>query len=180
MLNLLPHEDKFFLKREFQTRVLVVILAFLLVTLLAGFLYLIPSFLLSKSKTVNALMKRKEMEKAIASETQDTIHTEVKKVREEIALLEPSPNSVSFSHFVQQVIADRAVGIAILSFSMQKSGDGTGVLSVNGKAASRSALLSFIDRLKKEDGVTRVDSPVSNFAKNSDIDFSISIYRPSF
>jgi hypothetical protein len=66
-----------------------------------------------------------------------------------------------------------SIKITKLSFSLIKQGQGEFVVS--GVSKNRDGLVSFIEDLKTKVGFTSVESPVSDFAKDSDISFTLTI-----
>lgn len=74
-----------------------------------------------------------------------------------------------------KIIANKNGNIRLnqLSFVLIKAGQGQFV--VNGIAKDRDGLVTFISDLKTKAGFASVDSPISDFAKSSDIPFTITI-----
>jgi hypothetical protein len=54
-----------------------------------------------------------------------------------------------------------------------------GPVSISGRAVDRQALADFRDRLLAEDAIEVVDFPISNLAKDRDIDFSMTLTMSS-
>lgn len=81
------------------------------------------------------------------------------------------PPSVNF----QKIISQKNSGIKINRLSFIANKENPDQFLVNGVAKNRDALVIFIQDLKKVEGFTSVESPVSDFAKNLDIVFTVNI-----
>ncbi len=75
---------------------------------------------------------------------------------------------------LSRLIADKPSGITISGISYQRKDVTTVAVNLQGKGVSREAIQQFEQNLKQEKSFAGVDVPVSDFAKASDIDFSLS------
>ena len=66
-------------------------------------------------------------------------------------------------------------GIHIKKFAYSYAKDSKSVLTLSGTADSRPGLLLFSNNLQTHPEFKKVDLPISNLAKNSNIDFNINI-----
>lgn len=84
-------------------------------------------------------------------------------------------NNLIPSLYFNKIIENKNSNIVInrLSFNVIKQGQGQ--FLVSGISKNREGLVSFIDDLKNKALFTSVDSPVSDFAKDSDITFTLNI-----
>lgn len=85
--------------------------------------------------------------------------------------LDPLVPSVNF----EKIINQKNTGIKInrLSFSLIQKKQGQFIVS--GIASNRDALVTFIEDLKTTPSFISVESPVSDFARNSNITFTVNI-----
>ena len=67
-----------------------------------------------------------------------------------------------------------AVYLSDFNYTLSPSGD-TASVKISGISSNREAILSFADNLRKTHGVTAVDVPITNFIKESNMPFSITI-----
>ena len=86
-----------------------------------------------------------------------------------------SKNSITPSTYFNRIIQNKnsSIQISRLSFNVIKKGQWQ--FFVNGVSKNREGLVVFIEDLKSKAGFTSVESPISDFAKNSDIPFTLNI-----
>lgn len=76
---------------------------------------------------------------------------------------------------LKKILESRTNNIKINDFSYLSSGADLATVSIRGISTNREALVSFTKRLEKLEIFKKVDSPVSNFTKDKNIDFSITL-----
>ena len=178
MANLLPQRNKKAVKREYLLRLLGAFLVFSSLTLFLVSIFLLPSFFLSKNKADLANEKveflRSYIDKTqkfgitdLLIETNRKIEilglAEEQNLSEAIRLIiNEKNNSIGITDFVLRIIEDKEEG-------KEKS------IFVGGVAANRSGLISFAESLESINSFKDVDLPVSNLAKNEDINFTLKV-----
>ena len=65
--------------------------------------------------------------------------------------------------------------ITIAELSVKRSEQGIAPVVISGEAADREQLAAFRDRLLAEEGIVEVDLPISNLAKDRDIQFTLTV-----
>lgn len=178
MTNLLPQTKLVSLAREYKYRLATVaVFAFVVVVILsAGFL--IPSFIISNVKLTGIAQ---EAQKARAvSELQDTKNTSsaiLKDAKNKLALLRPNASDDSVQNVLGLITKNKASDIRIQSVSYERStvGADDGKIVVSGIAKNRESLTTFATQIQSNSIFKNVDLPISNFAKDKDIVFSMQI-----
>ena len=79
------------------------------------------------------------------------------------------------SHYINKIIENKNSDISITKLSLIDAKNNQGQFMVSGLAKSREGLVNFIATLKSKAGFASVESPVSNFAKDQNIAFTINI-----
>lgn len=79
----------------------------------------------------------------------------------------------AISEVVSKVIEVKG-SVKITSFDLSKQGSQASLI-VRGIAPTRDVLLSFRDRLSSDPAIARVDLPISELTKSSDIPFSVAV-----
>ena len=170
MYHLLPPEDKKSLARDYQFRR---VFAALSLFAAAGAILLIamtPSyFRVSESREAAAA------DLAAASAKNDpaaenSLSGEISADAAEAALLSPGTSLTVFDAF-EKAVADKPADIHISGLFYGTGSAGT--IRITGKADTREALLRYDDTLRGEAIFSKVDLPISSFASNRDIDFTI-------
>lgn len=174
MFNLLPPSDIQFLKTEHMLRRAAVILGFLFVSTVFALLFLMPSYVISYYR-LNSLGKLIESFKGNAETKElknlnDTVTVANRKIASLSAEEERKVTTVLFA-----VSRGRTPDIKVSSFLVQKNGTGKTAVSIKGRATTREGLLAFANRFKSDPAFETVDLPISNFAKEADIDFSMNL-----
>lgn len=178
MANLITEKQKKEIKIDYYMRLFSVFL-FVPSSLLGAFLlaYVIPYYLSVNEKdfltaeqftsVIDASNKKNTGESAIrlVAQTRDQMQaTEIY-------------NNGSFvpSNYFRKIIENKNIDIQInkLSFSIVRKGQAQFI--VGGSSKSREGLVSFIEDLKVKAGFATVDSPVSDFAQEKNISFTLNI-----
>jgi hypothetical protein len=177
MANLITQKQKKEIKIEYYTRlasVSVLILALLSIFFLA---YIVPYYISVKEKD---LIVAEQFKSVISAENKENVGESVTRVvnqtLDELKSIELySRDGLVPSVYLNKIIENKNTGISItrLSFSVPKKGQAQ--LVVNGISKSREGLVTFIDNLKFKAGFPSVESPISDFARDGEISFTINI-----
>lgn len=179
MFNLLPTAEKLALRREYRMRLAIVALSMFLFTLLAAFLLMIPSYVLTVSKE-NFVKQNQNLLGQELNEADKAYSRDLAKIRDELAALTPKSGSLKLSTFISDLIADRNSDIKINSIVITPIEGNKSSILIAGLAGKRVSLLDFTKAIETERGVSDVNTPVSNFAKEADIEFAITVKGPAF
>jgi hypothetical protein len=173
MINLIPPEAQRRITYEYGARVVTVCL---LLWALAGVVVgvaTLPSYLLVTERLQAVSV---DLAAATASADSDSAVSRALIVASEQArLLREAENTQRFSTLVAVVEAAAGSGVSISSYDFGRDGQALRPVVVGGNAASRQALAAFRDALLAQPLVEEVNLPISNFARDRDIDFSLSI-----
>lgn len=179
MINLIPPEAKKRVSKEYWLRVLSVWFISCTAALIASVCILLPAYVL-----ITIQIGANEGVSQAASEKV----AEFESVTKELALTNQKSKAIldntrfsPISPYVAMVRAHESEEVRVSQITVARSKDGFSPISVSGEADSRQALASFRDRLLSEPGVSGVDLPISNLAKDKEIQFNltISIKNPS-
>ncbi len=173
MINLLPPNAKKDLRREYWFRVLSVWLFIWSIALFAGAIAMLPVQVListqtdvSEKETVSANEKVTDYANLSKALVQSSL--KAKQVLDQ-GLVPP------LSDYISRFQNLAGLNIQINSINISRGKEGINPVSINGIANNRQALASFRDSLLVLDEVSEVDLPISNLAKDKDIDFNLTI-----
>jgi hypothetical protein len=79
------------------------------------------------------------------------------------------------SVYFNKIIANKNTNIQITELSFAVLTGGQGQFFISGISKNREGLIAFIEDLKFKAGFVSVESPISDFAKDSDIPFTLNI-----
>lgn len=170
MINLLPYKEKKSIERVRGIRMAQAISIAFLILILAGGVLLIPTFITINSRFAIATTQIKTLERdgSITTDVDlSTLEKRAKTIKDKLAL----PAVLEPTEYIDLVKASTPIGITLTRFTTD---DGV-LLEVFGVAQSRELLQSFIASLEKNPKVALVDSPVSNFIKNKNGTFKLTV-----
>ena len=175
MRNLLLPKDKKILYREYLLRLAVVVLVFLFFTLIAGIVFLSPSYFISQAKE-KVISDQAEITKAsIAAREQAASSVVLVEARQKLELLATHKAQPRITEIFRAVVLSKPDGIQIIGLLYRERGEPGGEVVVGGVASKREILLSFQKVLEQEPLFETVVLPVSVLAPDQDIEFTITI-----
>jgi len=174
MVNLIPPGAKKSVIVEYWLRVLTVwsLLATAIAVLFA--VTLLPVYV-SVDTQIDVYQKSAEeaLEKIAILQS---VSKDLSRSTKQAQLLIASTKETSLSQVIELFDSLEINGIVLSQMDVKKMPEG-GLAPVNlsGNARDRQALADFRDRLLAQDSIETVDFPISNLAKDRDIDFAITV-----
>jgi hypothetical protein len=178
MYVLLPEEEKKRLKREYKFRFTAVFMYVLGVSSLIGVGSVAPAYILSYVDEREADAQLKVIERDREDRGSAGLDEEINETKRLISLLTDNSsgiNPIALSNIVDDLIRPRGTGVRISSISLSTQASSTVDVTISGVANTREVLVSYRRRLAEDPRISKVDLPVSDLAKSSDISFNLSI-----
>jgi len=176
LTNLLPIERQRALQRGYIIRIFVVALVFVNILIAAAAVLLLPAYTLL---TDNARTKKEHLaniESTFASTNEAVISARLAALSDNVTMLATLAQLPSASRIIRAVLEVPRPGVILSSFAYSPKSEGnTGSVQVSGVAETRDALRSYQLALSGASFVQSANLPVSAYAKDSDIGFSITI-----
>ena len=177
MINLIPIGEKKRIAQNFYWRLFVVFFGMLGFSFIVGALTLLPSYFFSLVKK-NAADLRLEMQKqeVMPQVDQETLAA-IKDLQSKLAVIENAEqNKFSVSEkIVQEIVSKKMPDIKITQISYSVNSTKQRKVNVTGIAPDRERLLLFRQVLEEDPTFTKVDLPISNFVKGSNIEFYLTL-----
>lgn len=187
MINLLPLSDKEMQHKERRLRFVTTFLTLFVAVELVSVVLLFGPYLLASAKGRVATETLAMLEQKIARDGGESYADIVKDTNKRLGyFFDSNERRTADSVLIERIVQTIPVGISISDIALDPLVPETDpkdkkepepvlgrLVYVGGTAQNRSALLAFVDMLKKTPGITGVDLPVSSFTQNTDIDFSI-------
>ncbi|MES2087982.1 MAG: hypothetical protein V4467_03240 [Patescibacteria group bacterium] len=173
MFNLLPTEEKEGLAYEYNLRLVVVVLVFLMMLGGVALISLVPSFFILYQKENFLTNREADLKKVATSVSGDNQATVLKLVREKITVLDAEKLPTYLYELLGKILDNKIAGIRLSGVEMSEANKGIRRISILGKAKNRDVLFSFKQTLEREPRLSAVEVPPSNFASSADINFSI-------
>ncbi len=179
MYTLLPEQQIKNLAREYHVRLLILGFFCLSGAIWIGVGSLLPSYIISVMQQQNAQKHLAEIEKTTKTPVNASVAAEVAASNAQILLIKNAQDPVVFSAIIEDLANRRTAGISLSGMEVVHApGDGnpnkTSVV-IRGKAATRDGLVAFQHALGADPEFTKVYLPISNLAKGTNIDFSITL-----
>ncbi len=175
MFNVLPDILKEEIKIEYRSRRLIVILLFVLLVQISFLVLLFPSWLISRYKEQEMLGQSNSQKSSITSKNADSIMQTISDTNSGIGAINTTFKYEKVAPLWNEIIAARSKSVSLLQLTYVSTGPSSATLSVRGISATREALVSFVKKLGDSKTFLNVDSPISNLAKDKDIDFTVNL-----
>lgn len=175
MLNLLPSQQKIAIQKEYSARRYIVAFGFVISVLAISLALLSPSYFSTRTRAKIAGDELKFVKQAIDAELPSAeLVSELSAAVKHAEALKPLAKPVSVYELVRIFEGKpKTIKISDISFSDQ-TGDRP-VFTLRGMAQDRESLTAFGRTLESRVEFESVDLPISNFVKERDIDFSMTI-----
>lgn len=174
MFNLLPNIFKDEIKSEYKLRKWVVILCFVLflqLSFLAIALSVWTIFLDKEKEVVNQISIESQV---LVSQNSNEIIDVINSTNKKVKIFNDSMYYMEILPVYNSIIAQKNSGISLREFNYLNGANETSIM-LRGVSSTRESLVSFVKNLEDSKKFGKVDLPVSNLAKQKNIDFSLEI-----
>jgi Tfp pilus assembly protein PilN len=173
MINLLPENQKNNIDREYTFRRLAVWLSGVLLLVAITLILMIPAYILSVNKNSAAKLNETQANTTSTTTAEIAFKKQLDDAKVLVRILRPADaQPLLLTHVMPILLKDKTGENSITDISYTNNGSGNATISIKGIAKTRESLSHFTDALAHEPGIVKVDVPVSNFAKESNIVFS--------
>lgn len=173
MFNLLPKSNKELIRREYHMRLAVVSLWLLCGALVIASLLLLPSLFLSSALEKAATLRFDALSRGTDGEEAAALDALLAGTAARAALLKGGSPNVLLHELLMLIASITTDRISLAGISFGALSEGKRDITLTGIARDRAGLLSFVRALEKTDVFERVETPISNFAKDTDINFDV-------
>lgn len=177
MINLIPNEERKKIVKDFYLRLLVVFFMCLGFSILMASMAITPSYFMANIKVNSAKAKLDVQSKEPVPEVSQKTQGVIKDVNSKLDLLEKAQTNkfVVSERVVNQIILRKMDDIKIQEMIYEDNAGKGKKITLKGTAPSRERLLLFRRALEADTTFSKVDLPISNFIKGSNIEFSLSL-----
>ena len=172
MFKLLTEEGREKVKHEYATRRAVVLLSALTLVLVAAIIGLLPSYLASNARQKAVLERTRIISSAGKRGDELELQAWLRETNRKLLLLSPGLDTERPSDFIKKILDQKIPGIRVTGFSWLKTKNLI-TLSINGVALDRQTLVAFESRINSSGYFSEVTLPISNLARDRNIDFQI-------
>lgn len=176
LTNLLPRDRRRSLARDYLFRVLVVVLWLLTVLVIIHGLLLLPSYLYVNQQIQARETQLATLELAASGATQQELKSRISALETRAKLLAALGTQGAASSAMRAVLAAPRPGIRLHGFTYAPSTKPEeNKMTLNGIAATRESLRQYLGVLDTLPYVTKAELPISAYAKERDIAFTITL-----
>ena len=177
MSNLLPPQEIKRIKLLYRKRFVVVTMrAGMILVVIAG-LGLVPSYIYSQKEQNQLLAQKAIFDSKQTGELKQTLISSISYINTRLnSFNQASFASPIIASFITPILQARVPSVYLSDFNYSATPDAnTAKVVISGVSTSRESILTFADNLRNTPGVVSVDVPITNFIKESNIPFSITI-----
>ena len=163
--------------KDFFYRFVVIFLVVLSVSLLIASVAISPAYFASSGKIESTKAKlEKQREEPVPTIDQNAL-ADIKDLNGKLDLVENAEKNKfeMSSKIINEIILHKMPNIKITKISYSNDSLSGKKININGLAPSREALLSFRLALENDPFFKKVDLPIANFIKGSNIQFYINL-----
>ncbi|HRH22885.1 MAG TPA: hypothetical protein PLB51_02770 [Candidatus Paceibacterota bacterium] len=174
MFDFLPLDFKTKAQRLYRGRLILLYVCAGCVLFLVSFFLLLPSQMLALAKKKSLEGELSALKQSLSIKGNSTVESFVDTSKEKMSVVESAESVKLFSDSLAEFFSYYTSGISLNSMTFER-GEKQNIIRMSGVAETRDALLDFSKSLKSNHRFESVDLPVSNLARNKDIDFSITV-----
>lgn len=179
LTNLLPPERIRAFRQTYFLRFATVSALVLAALIVAHAALLAPTYLFVSERAALAKQELSALSASLATSEEAEMNARLTLLSEDVARLSEYASAPAASDALRRVLDLPHSGITLsgLAFTPGKGG-GEGRMVISGNATTRESLRQYHTALSKLPGVTGVDLPLSAYAKEADITFTVTLSGP--
>jgi len=175
MFNLLPDILKEELKAEYKRRRLIVALILFLFLELSFLVFIFPTWLISRSKEREISSDIELVNGTLTSKDASPITSVITGMNMKLNFIDSTMQYPGVLPFIDVILSNKILSIRINEIFYTLDDQSAATITLAGVSSTREALVSFVKKLEDSGSFQAVNLPVSNFRKDKNIDFSISM-----
>lgn len=182
MLHLLTEEHRQKIVKEYRKRILIVSLMGLAAIIFISAVLLLPTFIISYGKYSEIRSRLAIVESELGAKNTDTSVADLRDISDSISALNLFANQKPILPIIEGIVVAKPDGIALRGLVFTPSQAVSAeipvaplVIDLSGVAKTRKDLVAFQEKMKLDTFFSSVTVPLSNFAKDKDITFSMKL-----
>lgn len=173
MFTLIPIEYRIKIIRSYRVRLALVCVILLIVSVLLLVGFFLPTYVNVSSEYKALIEQESTVNKSITKKNNDDLSKTIKNLTTNINYIN-RPDKPSVDEILK-VLNYENINVKINKIDYKITTIDAYTIVVSGLASNRKSLSDFAKDLEKESAFKKVDLPISNLAKESDISFIITI-----
>ena len=160
---------------DYRIRRLFVILLVILFLQISFLIFLSPSWVNSFFREKEIVYQLDEIDKSSSYQDANTTSLIIESTNVKLKIINTDLEYPKVVPLIRSILSNKIYGISINGLSYKSSEATKATIIVSGVSKSRESLIAYVNALKKSDIFSVVDLPISNLAKDKDVDFSINL-----
>lgn len=175
MFNLIPHIVKQKILTDYKARRIIVVLLACIFFILTLFIFISPSFgyLFFEEKNVGA--ESEAIKKSDQFKKADEVLKAIQETNGQLRVVSLESGPLKITEAIEKIVQVKNASIHVTSIQYRTINASSSVITLEGKADKRDALKKFVTDLQNIPMFLSVELPISNFVKDKDISFTISM-----
>lgn len=178
MLNLTPNQEKHKIKRDFYLRLIIVFFVTVGLAVITSAVSIAPYYVFSTQKKVFSEQRLESQKNEPLPVFDDKTNKIVEDIDFKLGLMKDMGKDDKFivsQKVINEIVLKKMPDIKITSISYDNTSLKGKILSIKGTASSRERLSLFKTSLENNINFQKVDLPISNFIKGTNIQFSLTL-----
>jgi hypothetical protein len=175
MPNLLPQKEKKSLENQYYSKLIILGFIGLVITALLSGILLFPSLLLSKAKLEAVNYELEVLKLSVGHQESRNIEQEINKINIYSRAANALIKSPVINDYLDEILSAQPQGLKIKTINYRKVSANGAELTLAGNSSTRERLVLFVEELKNNERFSKVELPISNLAKDRDVDFNLTI-----
>ncbi len=175
MFNLIPDILRENIKSDYKLRKYIVMLVFVVFLEVCFLVFLFPTWLVSSHKDKQLTLIAEDASNSLSSGNVNSTTAEIKALNTKLAVLQSALDYPKIIPFLDEILKDKTASISINKIVYTTDDSKNAIISLGGVSRTRDSLLAFVKILESSKLFKKVDLPISNFTKDRDLDFTLSI-----
>ncbi len=176
LTNLLPSARRNILSRDYFLRFGVVVVVFVMILALAAILLLLPTYVFLSESARAKEAHLAAIDSTLSSVSGTSLPARLATLSRNVAALSALAHTPSVNAIVRSALGISRPGVSLSGFIYTSvNGPHAGTLAITGSALTRDALRGYQLALSSAPFAQSADLPVSAYAKDSDISFTITV-----
>jgi len=175
MFNVLPDNFKEEIRKQYRGKRTIVWLSAVIALQISTLIFLMPSYVYLTFQEKNLVAQNDSSGQTQQTQSTAKISQIFKTTNAQLSALSLSVSSSSTSDLIAHLISLKGSSITFQEITYTMDTATSSTIALSGVAATRESLLSLAKTLEADDSFENVDLPVSNFAKDKNIDFSMTM-----
>jgi hypothetical protein len=176
LTNLVPRQSILAFRRNYFFRLATVGIVLLSILIVIHGILLIPSYFYAREEVSSESATLDHLTKSLATTEEQAAQTQLSNLQSEATYLSRLSNTATASAAIKAVLAVPHAGIVLNAFTFTApTASAPGSMQISGVASTRETLRSYDSALSALSFVTSANLPISDYASDSNIPFTITL-----